>query len=1036
MACRRFSAAIAASLLASSALASPLGAAPNPQLTALIRGVESEENRSTALKIATMDVAVRIHGGIAETVVTARFDNPSSEQLEGSFTLAMPTGSVVTGYALDVGGRMIDGVLVDQIEARRAYESRVRQRIDPGLGEVSRDFEFKTRVYPIDPGKSRTVRVRFVTPLDPKKGYELPLSHEQEIGRFTISVEAGGFSDKPDLAVPGVARPELQREGDRFVFSHSADKVRLDGTLTVAAADRSGPLLTGRDPQGETWFELSDDSRKNGGKAPRPESVALLWDRSLSRGDDLLEAEIGLVRDYLDKVEPQWIDLILFDSGRSERVRLRSAAEVVQKLRRTTYRGATSFAGIDSQPISADSCLLFTDGLVTIGRRALPRLACSLTIVSSARDADRPWLGALARNASGEALHLTDSNRAELLTRLTRDIARIAEVRSSGGEPVQYVQLDAPAGGWRIVGPMPRTGSLVVRLAGGRGREAERVYSSDSAAAAWAGAEALWATDRLAVRAASEEEDRDQVIAFARRHSVAGPDISFLVLETPEDYARSRIDPPATFPADQMAEYREIVAGREEKEEKERKDRFDDLLARWEEQKEWWSKRFDPKAKADPEHVEREGGSPLAYEPVPVPPPPPPPPMAPPPPPPPPSSPGTPPPSPAPNPPSATTPPSGYSTSDQSVMVTGSRIPQPNLESVIPVTVVDSGDILIGGSATAGDNLNNLPQSKAATTVIEQAEWSSDRPYIKALKAARPADRERVLAEQQAKHGSLPAFWLDVSEYYHRAGRRDEALRLLLSALELPTRDSETLGIVAERLIRWGDIDRGIALYERMVAMDRKHPHPRRGLALALAKRAATRQGAPARADLARAIAILSELVIEVDDDDYEGFNLVSLTELNSMIPRYRRLGGTDVPLDPRLIANLDLDLRIVLEWKNENMDVDMWLTEPNGELASYWNDDTAAGGRLSEETTDGSGPEQYMIRRAANGTYKLKAEIYSDDPLNPNGTARVIGRLIRDFGRPNEREQMVEVELLPQDESEDSDDEDAVPIARIRIRR
>ena len=331
---------------------------------------------------------------------------------------------------------------------------------------------------------------------------------------------------------------------------------------------------------------------------------------------------------------------------------------------------------------------------------------------------------------------------------------------------------------------------------------------------------------------------------------------------------------------------------------------------------------------------------------------------------------------------------------------------------------------------------SSADQAEDAAPAVEVADWSADRPYLVALRAARPRDRERVLAEQQAKHGALPAFWLDVSDWYHRAGEREEARRLLLSALELPTRDSETLGIVAERLIRWGDVDSAIALYERMVAVDRKHPHPQRGLALALAKRAARLPEAQAKAELARAIAILSDLVLAVDDDDYEGFNIVSLTELNAIIARYRRLGGSDVPLDPRLVANLDLDLRIVVEWKNEEVDVDMWVKEPNGEVASYWNDDTRIGARLSPETTDGSGPEQYLLRRAPAGAFAVKAEIYSEDPINPNGTSRILARFIRDFGRPNEREELVEVELLPQKGTEDDDDDDAVPVGTVRVRR
>jgi uncharacterized protein YfaP (DUF2135 family) len=1002
---------LAALALASLLPASAASAAPNPQLTALIRGVESEQTKSQALTIGSMDVVVRIHGGIAETIVTARFDNPTQSLLEGRFTLAMPNGSVVTGYALDIGDRMIDGVLVDQIEARRAYETRVRQRVDPGLGEVSRGFEFKTRVYPIQPGKSRTVRLRFVTPLDPKSGYELPLSHDRAIGRFTLSIEASGLAEPPLLTVPNVPRAQWRRDGERLVFSHAADEARLDGVLAIAAPSRATQLLVGRDDKGERWFELQDKAT-TGGPAARPNKVALLWDRSLSRADDLLEAEIGLVRSYLERVRPQWIDLILFDSGRSERVRLRGADEVVARLRGVTYRGGSSFAGIATPPIVADSCLLFTDGLITLGRRELPRLDCPLTVVSSARDADRPLLGALARGGGGEALHLTDSNRAELLARLTRETLRIATVKSSGGEPVSYVQLDAPAGGWRIVGPMPRTGSLVVRLTGSSVGESERIYSPLGTAANWAGAAALWASDRLAVRAASDEEERDDVIAFARRHSVAGPDISFLVLETPEDYAEARIDPPATLPEQLLAQYRSAVADRKKEDEEERTRRFEALLARWEGQKEWWAKRFDANARAKPDS---------RNPPIPAPPPPAPPEPA--------MAPPTP-------PPPSEVPPSPVS-KDGAVTVTGTRIPQPNLTSPTPITVVNSQEIRLQGTTRTENLINDLPQLQAAPAIeVERSEWASDRPYLKALKAASPWARARVLAEQQTAHGSLPAFWLDVAEYYHSIGSREEGLRLLLSALELPTRDSETLGIVAERLIRWGDLERGIALYERMVAMDREHPQPRRGLAIALAKRAALAPPARAKADLARAIAILSELVLEVDDDDYEGFNLVSLTELNAMIARYRRLGGGDVPLDPRLIANLDLDLRIVVEWKNEQVDVDSWVIEPNGELASYWNDDTAIGGRLSSETTDGSGPEQYMLRRAPLGTFEVKAEIWSDDALNPNGTTRVIGRLIRNFGRPNEQEEMVEVELLPQEGAEDEDDKDATPIARIRIRR
>jgi tetratricopeptide (TPR) repeat protein len=992
---------IVAGLLLLALLAPQAGRAANPELTAAVDGVNDEKASRTDLRIETMDIAVRIHGGITETVVTTRLQNIGQDRLEGRFALQMPPRSVVTGYALDVAGAMIEGVLVDQAEARRAYEDRLRQGVDPGLGEVSRNFQFTTRVYPIEGGSARTVRVRFVTPLDPAHGFQLPLDHDRAIRSLSISVEASGVTQPPRVTLPSGAQASWSGEGGRHRLAYHAGDITLAGSLDIAPPERAGPMLLGKGPGGERFFEIADAAPRSGGDdSPRPRKVAILWDRSLSRGDDDIAAEIALLKAWLSRLGPSSIELLLFDGGGIERVALSVAAAVERRLAGVTYRGATSFAQLAKEPIAADSCLLFTDGLVTLGRRESLRPGCPLSIVSSAADADRSWLGALARAGGGEAIQLTALNGGEALDRLSRPGVRVAEVRSATGAPLDFTLLDAPAGGWRLVGRAPSGVGIVVRLSGAQG-EAERVYAPPAGAADWSGAAPLWASDRLAVRAAGDE-DRDTLIAFARTHSVAGPDISFLVLETPRDYVEADIAPPSNFPADRRTEYDALKREQAEEEEAERKSRFEETLERWEAQKAWWATRFNPYAKANKEESDEPAipvpVSPLVQYSPPMPPSP----------------------EPMPAPPA----------SDSSqVVVTG------NQAAAQPVTVVtaQAQEIAVTGSASPLQTVTVSMEGPPVVPEVTPAEWASDRPYLVALRAARPKDRERVLAEQQARHGLLPAFWLDVSEYYRRAGAREEALRLLLSALELTTRDSETLGLVAERLIRWGDVDTAIALYERMVAQDRQHPHPQRGLALALAKRAARTPSDQAKADLARAIALLAHIVLTVDDDRYEGFDIIALTEVNSMIARYRRLGGGEVPLDPRLIANLDLDLRIVLEWKNETIDVDMWVMEPNGERASYWNDLTEIGGRVSEETSDGSGPEQYMLRRAAPGTYSLKAEVWSEDELNPNGAARVIARLIRDFGRPREREELIEFEL-PQQSEDDSDDEDAVPIAKIRI--
>jgi hypothetical protein len=277
-----------------------------------------------------------------------------------------------------------------------------------------------------------------------------------------------------------------------------------------------------------------------------------------------------------------------------------------------------------------------------------------------------------------------------------------------------------------------------------------------------------------------------------------------------------------------------------------------------------------------------------------------------------------------------------------------------------------------------------------------------------------------VFAEQQNAHGSLPAFWLDVSDWAFRKGRRDLAVTLVLSALELPTRNNETLTIVGDRLMRYGEIDRAIWLYERLLAAEDDRPQPRRTLALALATRALRAPPEQARADLARAISLLTEVVMTPWSSAYDGIEMISLIEVNAMIPRYRRLGGEAISLDPRLIALLDVDLRVVIEWTTEATDLDLWVDEPSGERAIYHNPRTAIGGRLSNDMTNGFGPEEYLLHRAMRGEYVVRADVFAADSLNPNGAQRVTARIIRDFGRPTQREEVVDIELLPDEGSDE----------------
>jgi len=307
-------------------------------------------------------------------------------------------------------------------------------------------------------------------------------------------------------------------------------------------------------------------------------------------------------------------------------------------------------------------------------------------------------------------------------------------------------------------------------------------------------------------------------------------------------------------------------------------------------------------------------------------------------------------------------------------------------------------------------------QPREAQIGVQMEEWNPDRPYLKALDAAAPAEIERVLAREERRNAAIPAFYFDVAEWLYRRKRGADAVEMLLSALELPVANEETVSMVADRLLRYGKIERALWLYERACQESDYLPQPRRTLALALAKRAAVNPQR-ARADLTRAVELLNEVVTTPWEDDYDGIELIALMDANMLLPRLEKLGVTRVPLDERLRALLDVDIRVIIEWNTDASDMDLWVDEPGGERAIYSHPRTAIGGRLSNDMTRGFGPEEYLLHRAVPGDYRISANVYAADSINPNGTTVVTAHLIRNYGRTNQAEEVMELDLKPGDE-------------------
>ncbi|WGM40084.1 VIT domain-containing protein [Caulobacter sp. NIBR1757] len=953
----------------------------NPQLSAEKLGVKGD---NADLRIARMDISVEIVGAAAVTTVTATFANPGSIPLEGDFTLDLPAGSLITGYALDVNGQMRPGVLVGQRKAEQAYEATVRRRVDPGIAQVTRNNAFRTHVYPIFPGSGRTIQLTFATPLSADRPYVLPLVTGQPLGEGKIEVTARGVSP-PKVTFPDskVVNIGVSKEG-RMTFATTWKAVALDGALTIADALPEQAMTVTHHSSGDDLFDIVDTAPAPKASEP-PRSVRVYWDRSLSRRDDDLTRETAFLTRYLSEAKPANIELVTFASDAPVRRGFTSAAEVETALKAVRYNGATSLAGVlERAEPAADVCLLFTDGRITLDAWKAQRLRCTLVTVSTAPDADPARLSALARRSDGFHIDLAGADPAVAVGRLSSLRRVVEDITDASGEPLEAVVLRDEGGAFRIVG-LAQPGEVVVKLRGG---EARRYQRSVGGIADHDAAGAFWGARAVADADLNDKPDQDRLIALARRYSVATPAAAFIVLETINDYAQAGIDPPESLGKEQLAQYRSMTEGKAAMEQRRQDARLDQVIAMWDAQKVWWKAEHKPVKVKARRRDDADGPASAESAALEAPPPPPPP--------------------PAPPPPAPPPPPIAGSDDDGSVgemVITSARREE---------SIQDSPGGVTGGRVPAAMSRPRPPSGEPDRKVItvEVAAWNPDRPYLQALDA-KGADFDTVFAEQQAKHGDLPAFYLDVAEWLFRNDRKAEAIQMALSALDMPQANTATLIIVADRMMRYGDTARGLWLYDRIAWMEPDRPQPHRNLALALIAAADQPGVSPQlrRARYEQAAGLLNKVITTPWSEAYNGIEIISLMEANALVPKLKAVGGKS-PLDPRLVALLDVDIRVVLEWNTDASDMDLWVGEPSGETAKYSFPKTAIGGRMSDDMTAGFGPEEYLLRKSPNGQYEIRVHVYRPDTIDPNGSTTVRALLFRSYGRPDQTVERLEIDL------------------------
>ena len=278
----------------------------------------------------------------------------------------------------------------------------------------------------------------------------------------------------------------------------------------------------------------------------------------------------------------------------------------------------------------------------------------------------------------------------------------------------------------------------------------------------------------------------------------------------------------------------------------------------------------------------------------------------------------------------------------------------------------------------------------------------SDRDYILQINSATNPYAEYLTLRET--YMETPAFFFDVSDFFFNKREHETGLLVLSCLATLGLENVELQKMLAYKLK-----ERGLYATELFITRTIKDrlptdPQSHRDYALALQDNGQYQEA------LEHLNNILYGAYSPDDADLYFGIEEVVLCEINNLISRHKEKLDLSA-INQNVIADLPVDIRIVINWNKNNTDIDLWVTDPNGEKCYYKHKLSALGGWLSEDFFYGYGPEQFLLRNAAKGTYKVEAQFWGERRQMPPGPTTIMAEIYMYYSDKRQERKVITVQ-------------------------
>ena len=928
---------------------------PRPMPPIIGPGIVLQDPALIPIRLDAVKIDAQVHGNEAITRLELVFFNPNARVLEGELQFPLLAGQQVVGMAMDVRGALRDAVPVEKAKGQEVFEDVIRQKVDPALLEVTQGNNYKLRVYPLEAKSSKRVVLHLLETLPVREKeilFRLPVSYASKLPQLDLILKVFGSQTKPKAVGGALGNVLFARKGEVYEATVRREHFSAQGgVLEVRVPVPERASVSTQTYEDKTYFRAEFPVPPvKPVKRQLPGKVALYWDASGSGAQRDKAQELALLGHYFKAMEQGTVDLIVF----------RDTPEKPQTFQVTAGDWTALKKYLESLPY---------DGATSFTGLTLPPGSQEALFFSDGLEN----LGAQALPDFGVPVFAVSSA-------VSADIGPLRQMAErSGGRLIDLKRLTEAEAQQRLLMSVTELSELA-----GDGQVSELL------------AESRWAEDGRFLIAGVVSAQGGTVKAAVTQPgkktpmtvevtvppvAVSGGSLAaltwarFKLAELDARYGLKRaeirrlgqlfrvptretsliiLDAPEDYarhdidPPAELAEQVAVLRSQMRQVRSREETEHLERIVRQFQEKEAWWNKDFPKD-TPPKPKVREAGAQMLGGALPRP--------------------------------------------------VGGALPRPldGVQHDMPVARVAAAP----ASSPAAQNAAPTKKEPTAQAGIVLKKWTSDAPYIARLQAADAEQLYAIYLDERPSWQDSSAFYLDVADTLFDKGQPELAVRVLTNLAEMNLENRALLRILAYRLMQARQAKLAILVFEKVRQLAPNEPQSHRDLGLAYA----------ADAQWQKAVDALWTVVSRPWHNRFPDVESIALAELNAI------LATAPVPvdssrIDPRLKKNLPLDLRVTLTWDTDNSDMDLWVTDPNGEKSYYGNKVSYQGGRMSADVVQGYGPEEYSLKVAKPGKYLVQANFYGHRQQVFSAATTLQVRLQTRFGMPEGKEEIMTLRL------------------------